>query len=133
MNLVNQKNLEDLIADHSTGYNDSFEKMNEWNSAILDNSWKENNSDEAEYLLTCFYALLEDAEIMDGPKVDPNWTLERMRKELTRNWMIVFSAIMDSRYFGIIGADDRTIRLSRLRPSRNPTFTGINLDFYEAR
>lgn len=133
MNLVGQKGLEDLITDHSSSYVIAFEKINEWNAAILENSWNENKSDEAENLFTCFYALLEDAEIINGPKIDPSWTLKRMRKELVRNWMIVISAIMNSWYSRNDSVNDGISKLTKLRPNHRPTFTGLNMDFYESR
>ena len=128
MNSDNRENLNELIHKYSTDYGLAIRKLNEWSSAIMTSSFLTPDS-EAEQLLTCFYALLEDAAILKDIRVNPEWSLLRMRKELARHGMRTLSAIMKSWYSNSDNMDETTVFLSRLRPVDELTCLGLNYDF----
>ncbi len=128
MNSDNSETLNELIHKYSTDYDLAIRKLNEWSSTIMTSSFLTPDS-EAEQLITCFYALLEDAEILQDTRVNPEWTLSRMRKELARHGMRTISAIMKSWYLSCDDMDETTAFLSRLRPVNELTYLGLSNDF----
>jgi hypothetical protein len=128
MNSDNSETMNELIHEYSTDYGLAIRKLNEWSSAILTSSFLTPDS-EAEQLITCFYALLEDAEILKDTRVNPEWSLPRMRKELARHGMRTLSAIMKSWYSSSDDMDETTAFLSRLRPVDELTYLGLSNDF----